>query len=111
MLIILLLYCLLGFWVLWSPGALKKYSALLIALLQLGSFAYFLSHVPYVREGFIKSQFISWIPQLGLDFHVQIDGLSLLYALLVTFIGALVFLYAKAYMKKYANKSRSYNFV
>ncbi|MBN1117946.1 MAG: DUF4040 domain-containing protein [Bacteroidales bacterium] len=43
-----------------------------------------------------------------MNFSFLLDGLSFLFVLLVTFIGFLVFLYAKAYMKGYSGTSRFY---
>lgn len=41
-----------------------------------------------------------WIPSLGIDFTVYLDGLSLLFALLITGIGSLVVLYSIDYLSK-----------
>ena len=41
---------------------------------------------------------VPWAPTLGLRLEFRLDGLAVLYALLATGIGALVFLYAIAYM-------------
>lgn len=40
---------------------------------------------------------IPWIPEIGLAFSLYVDGLALLFALLITGIGALVMLYAGYY--------------
>ena len=39
-----------------------------------------------------------WLPALGLDFGLRLDGLAWLFALLITGIGALVVLYAAWYL-------------
>ncbi|SFV38401.1 multicomponent K+:H+ antiporter subunit A [Devosia crocina] len=41
---------------------------------------------------------IEWIPQLGLNLTLRMDGLAWLFSILVTFIGMLVVLYARYYM-------------
>lgn len=43
---------------------------------------------------------VSWIPSLGIDFTAKVDGLGLLFALLITGIGALVVLYSIYYLSK-----------
>jgi multicomponent Na+:H+ antiporter subunit A len=48
------------------------------------------------------------VPRLGLAFALRLDGLSLLFARLVTGIGALVLLYAGAYLKGDARLPRFY---
>lgn len=41
---------------------------------------------------------LTWLPSLGVEFAFRLDGLSRLFALLITGIGAGVFLYAASYM-------------
>ena len=43
---------------------------------------------------------LQWIPSLGISFVSYIDGLSLLFTLLITGIGALVVLYSIFYLDK-----------
>lgn len=43
---------------------------------------------------------IPWIPSLGIDFTVYLDGLGMLFALLITGIGSLVVLYSIYYLDK-----------
>lgn len=54
------------------------------------------------------SSVAEWIPALGVNFSFYLDGLSLLFLLLVTGIGSLVLVYSGYYMKKYLLKSRFY---
>ncbi|MBC8930666.1 Na+/H+ antiporter subunit A, partial [Escherichia coli] len=49
-----------------------------------------------------------WIPRLGINFTVVVDGLSLLFALLITGIGSLVTFYSIYYLGK--KKERLSNF-
>lgn len=51
-----------------------------------------------VAEGRTLSGSISWIPSLDVNLSWQLDGLSLLFALLVTGMGTLVVIYASAYL-------------
>lgn len=53
-----------------------------------------------VRQGIISSYTWPWIPSLGLEFTVYADGLSVLFALLITGIGSLVILYSIFYLSK-----------
>ena len=63
-------------------------------------FIYFLRWIPAVREGEIAVVSYPWMPSLGIDFSIVLDGLSLLFALLITGIGTLVVLYSIYYFKK-----------
>nr|WP_246628100.1 Na+/H+ antiporter subunit A [Paenibacillus oenotherae] len=63
-------------------------------------FIYFVTRIPSVQEGHAISGRIPWIPSLGIDFTVYLDGLSLLFALLISGIGTLVVLYSIYYLDK-----------
>jgi len=68
-------------------------------LLAAGVFAGFLQAVPSVSAG-VPLRFVwPWIPSLGVDLSFWIDGLSLTFALLISGIGALVFLYSSRYLR------------
>ncbi len=49
-------------------------------------------------EGLI-TQTLTWIPSLGISLSFYLDGLSLLFALIITGIGALIFFYAGFYFE------------
>jgi multicomponent K+:H+ antiporter subunit A len=53
---------------------------------------------PAVSTGGVLRAEFSWIPALGLNFSLRLDGFAWLFAGLVTGIGALVVLYARYYM-------------
>ena len=53
---------------------------------------------PTVSEGGVVRAAFPWMPGLGLDFVLRMDGLAWLFAGLVTGIGALVVVYARYYM-------------
>ncbi len=51
---------------------------------------------------------IAWAPSLGLSLSFHLDGLGLLFALLITGIGTLVVLYASAYLQSHPQAGRFY---
>ncbi len=55
---------------------------------------------PAISAGAIVGQSFAWAPMLGLDFSIRIDGLSWLFLVLITGIGALVGIYANYYMPR-----------
>ncbi|MBI5974152.1 Na+/H+ antiporter subunit A [Staphylococcus canis] len=61
-------------------------------------FAYFLTYVKLTMSGHYTKQSVSWMPQIGMNFDVYVDGLGLLFALLITGIGSLVVLYSISYL-------------
>ena len=67
-------------------------------------FAYFLTFLSGAINGQATTETLSWIPSLGIDFTAKLDGLGLLFALLITGIGALVVLYSIYYLSKEKEK-------
>src|SRR5690349_22189414 len=65
---------------------------------------------PRVRDGGVIRETWAWVPSLGLELQVRIDGLSWMLATLVTVIGALVSLYARYYMSPEDPVARFYSF-
>ncbi|MEH6989089.1 Na+/H+ antiporter subunit A [Cytobacillus firmus] len=63
-------------------------------------FLYFLRCIPVISNG--ETIFISvpWIPSYGINYTTYIDGLSLVFGLVITGIGSLVVLYSIYYMSK-----------
>jgi len=51
---------------------------------------------------------LPWAPSLGLSLSFNLDGLGLLFALLITSIGALIVLYASRYLEGHPHASRFY---
>jgi multicomponent Na+:H+ antiporter subunit A len=51
---------------------------------------------------------LAWAPSLGLALAFNLDGLGLLFAILITGIGALIVLYASTYLQDHAQASRFY---
>lgn len=50
----------------------------------------------------------AWLPLLGLDFSLRLDGLSMVFALLITGIGLLVIFYARYYLSPKDSLGRLY---
>jgi multicomponent Na+:H+ antiporter subunit A len=51
---------------------------------------------------------IAWVPSLGLSLSFNLDGWGLLFALLISAIGALVVFYASAYLRDHPDAGRFY---
>ncbi|HRN83430.1 MAG TPA: proton-conducting transporter membrane subunit [Hyphomicrobium sp.] len=83
-------------------------SSPLVAAIPASLFAGFCAFLPAVRSGRTPSEVYAWVPSLGIDASFRVDGLSLLFALLITGIGTLVFLYASAYLKGQERLPRFY---
>jgi multicomponent K+:H+ antiporter subunit A len=55
---------------------------------------------PAVAGGRFPELYWPWVPQLGLELAFRMDGLSMLFALLILGIGLLIILYARYYLGK-----------
>lgn len=61
-------------------------------------FIYLFQSISLISQGIILESTIPWVPSLGINYSVYLDGLSLIFALLITGLGALVVLYSIFYM-------------
>ena len=73
--------------------------SVLITLLPLLLFVYFLTFIPSIAGKQPQIFSYPWVPSMGINFTFLVDGLSLLFALMITGIGTMVFLYTSVYMK------------
>ncbi len=67
---------------------------------------WFLSQLPAVMAGETLVLTMEWVPSLGMSLTFVIDGLSMLFALLVTGIGTFVLIYAGGYLKGHPDLMR-----
>ncbi|GKV70002.1 Na(+)/H(+) antiporter subunit A [Sporosarcina sp. NCCP-2716] len=67
-------------------------------------FGYFSTYIPRVAGGEHAVSSFDWIPSLGISFVSYLDGLSLLFTLLITGIGSLVVLYSVFYLDRKKEK-------
>lgn len=70
-----------------------------------------LLRIPTVSGGSIIFQHTDWVPSLGLNFSFRLDGLSLLFSLLISLIGALIFIYTSSYLKNHPFLDRFYAYL
>jgi len=85
----------------------------ILALVQTGIFLFFLFNLPEVAAGKNIHTLIPWLPEIGLNIELRLDGLSMAFALLVSGIGALIFLFSKVYMEheEYTRRFYFYLFI
>jgi multicomponent Na+:H+ antiporter subunit A len=79
-----------------------------LALLPLGLTLYFTTQIPAIATAGARAAGVPWVPALGVTFSFYLDGLSLLFALLVCGIGALVVAYAGGYLAGHPHLHRFY---
>ena len=64
-----------------------------------------------VFAGEVTVQRLSWIPAFGLDIAFRLDGLGLLFALMILGIGLLIILYARYYLSERDDMGRFYAYL
>ncbi len=65
--------------------------------------------LPFAGETLIQSW--DWMPSIGLEFAFRLDGLALLFALLILVIGLLVIIYARYYLSKKDSMGRFFSYL
>ena len=83
----------------------------LIALLPLAIAVYLATLLEPIAAGEVFSVVLPWVPSLGITLSFYVDGLSLLFALLVSGIGTLVMIYAGSYLAGHPQLGRLYGFL
>lgn len=86
--------------------ALPRAAGWVVATLPAAIAAWLATQVPVVAGGTPIAQGWDWAPGLGLRFSFYLDGLSLLFALMISGIGALILIYAGGYLRGHAHLGR-----
>ncbi|TVR78726.1 MAG: Na(+)/H(+) antiporter subunit A, partial [Rhodospirillales bacterium] len=82
--------------------------AWLVSLLPLGFLILFASYIPAVAAGEAVRIVYPWAPSIGVTLSFVIDGLSLLFALLISGIGLIIFVYSGSYLAGHPQIGRFY---
>ncbi|MFP4437528.1 MAG: calcium/sodium antiporter [Chloroflexaceae bacterium] len=75
-----------------------KISGWALAVLPLMLFTLLATRIPAVIDGEIFNATTAWAPNMGVALAFQLDGLSLLFTLIITGIGTLIVLYTNYYL-------------
>jgi multicomponent Na+:H+ antiporter subunit A len=81
------------------------------SIIPLGMFATLLYLLPQVQGGEVFRIRLDWIPSLGVGLSFVVDGLSLLFALIICGVGFFVTLYAADYLPAKAEKGKFFVFL
>ncbi len=80
----------------------------LIALVPLILFVHFTHFLPAIARGQAILSKYGWLSDLGVDLSFCLDGLSLLFALLITGVGAIVCIYSGGYLGGHRDLGKFY---
>jgi multicomponent Na+:H+ antiporter subunit A len=82
-----------------------------LAILPLSLTVYFASFLGAIASGDAFHVRQDWVPALGVNLSFTLDGLSLLFALLISGVGALILVYAGGYLAGHRQLGRLYAFL
>jgi multicomponent Na+:H+ antiporter subunit A len=83
----------------WIHSRTRGISGWLIALLPLGLTIYFGNYLTRIANGETFHAAYAWVPSLDVNLAFYLDGLSLLFTLIIAGIGTLVVIYGGGYLK------------
>lgn len=89
----------------------KKLIGWVTSLLPLSLFVWFSSFYGRITHGEIIRETYPWIESLNINFSFLLDGLSLTFVLIITFVGFAVFLYAGTYLEENKYLTRFYVYI
>jgi multicomponent K+:H+ antiporter subunit A len=82
----------------WLGRRWRGLAAVVAGGVTLTSLVLLLSHAPAVMSGTVVTNAWAWVPEIGLALTFRLDGLSLMFAGLILFIGLLIVVYAHFYL-------------
>ena len=78
---------------------------------SLAAFIGLLTNLPTVLAGEVVMARVDWIPSLGLNFTLMLDGLGFFFALLILGIGLLIIAYARNYLSRDDNMGEFFTYL
>ncbi len=90
----------------WVYRSIPTYAGAILSVAPLAVFFWLLSQLAGVGHGHAVVESRVWVEQLGLEAAFRLDGLSLLFALIISGIGALIVVYTQGYFKGHPQQGR-----
>ena len=89
----------------------KKVTSTLMILIISGIVYYFCTYHANIVQGNTLVQEYQWFSELNINLSFYLDGLSLFFSLLVSFLGLLIVIYAIKYMSHYPHQGRFFGYL
>ncbi|MCP4325200.1 MAG: monovalent cation/H+ antiporter subunit A, partial [Alteromonadales bacterium] len=89
----------------------RNQSTALTLLMPVSALIMIINLAPAVFAGDVIRQTISWIPLLGIDIALRLDGLALLFVFMILGIGILVIFYARYYLSSNDSMPKLYAYL
>ncbi len=93
------------------PTNARNLEAWLAGTVAVANLAIALSFTPAILEGRVIRAEFAWMPELGLNFLLRLDGFAWAFAVMISGIGSLVVLYARYYMSPQDPVPRFFSFL
>ena len=91
------------------PTHARNAGSMLAAVIALAGLVRMALLFPRVRDGGVVRDEVSWLPSVGIDLVVRVDGFAWTFAMLVLAIGLLVILYSRYYLSSADPMPRFYS--
>jgi len=88
-----------------NASAASAFAFTALALAMIGA------HAPSVLQGDVVQSRIDWLPSLGMNANFMLDGLGLLFAILILGMGLLIIFYARFYLSPADPMGRFYSYL
>lgn len=76
----------------------RRFIGWVVLVIPVSLFLILTTYIPRIANGETFSHTYEWIPSFNINFTTYIDGLSLIFSLLITGVGSLVILYSNFYL-------------
>ena len=95
----------------WLHRLLPNRSGWVLSSLPLALTVFFALKIPQINEARVVTELHQWVPLLGVSLSIYLDGLSLVFALLICGVGTLIVIYSGGYLAGHAELGRFYTFL
>lgn len=95
----------------WLQRFLPNRAGWVLSILPLALTVLFASKIPQINAGQIIIEPHAWVPSMGASLSFYLDGLSLVFSLLICGVGTLIVIYSGGYLSGHANLGRFYAFL
>ncbi len=107
---IILLPLLLGTTIVWGLDKIsRQVTAIGASSLSMLCFILLASYIPALQSTDAVHFSLNWLPSVGINFDFRLDALSLMFALLISGIGTLIFIYAYYYLSPKNSLAKLYS--
>src|SRR5690606_27426210 len=92
------------------PSNARNVEAWLAGIIALTCLGLVFTQLPLVFDGNVVKTVVPWMPSLGVDITLRMDGYSWLFSFIIAAMGALIVLYARYYLSPQDPAPRFFSF-